>query len=73
MRLKIAVQKSGRLSDDSLSLLRHCGLSFSHSKNRLFCYGRSLPMSPPGSIVTRLPLRSYVRLSPGVEVYWLTW
>lgn len=44
MRLKIAIQKSGRLSDESLGLLNHCGITFSHSKNRLFCYGRSLPL-----------------------------
>ncbi len=44
MRLKIAIQKSGRLSEDSLALLNKCGLSFAHSKNRLFCYGRNLPL-----------------------------
>ena len=44
MRLKIAVQKSGRLSEDSVNLLRKCGINFSHSKNRLFCYGRGLPL-----------------------------
>ncbi len=44
MRLKIAIQKSGRLSEDSLALLGKCGITFAHSKNRLFCYGRSLPL-----------------------------
>ena len=44
MRLRIAIQKSGRLSEDSLKLLKKCGITFSHSKDRLFCYGRSLPL-----------------------------
>jgi ATP phosphoribosyltransferase len=44
MRLRIAIQKSGRLSDESLELLKKCGITFAHSKNRLFCYGRSLPL-----------------------------
>ncbi|MGI9515550.1 MAG: ATP phosphoribosyltransferase [Pirellulaceae bacterium] len=44
MRLKIAIQKSGRLSEDSLELLQKCGITFAQSKNKLFCYGRSLPL-----------------------------
>ena len=43
-RLKIAVQKSGRLADDSFSLLERCGLRFSRSKDRLFCYGENMPI-----------------------------
>ncbi len=44
MRLKIAIQKSGRLSDKSLDLLNKCGLEYTRSKNSLFCYGRNLPI-----------------------------
>ncbi len=33
--LKIAVQKSGRLQDNSLKLLKECGLSFNNGKNQL--------------------------------------
>lgn len=44
MRLRIAVQKSGRLSEDSLELLKKCGITFSHSKDRLFCFGRTFPL-----------------------------
>ena len=44
MRLKIAVQKSGRMSDESLELLKKCGITFAQSKNKLFCYGRSFPL-----------------------------
>ncbi len=44
MRLKIAIQKSGRLSENALDLLTRCGLTFAQSKNKLFCYGRSLPL-----------------------------
>jgi len=32
MRLKIAIQKSGRLTDSSLDLLSRCGLKFSRGK-----------------------------------------
>ncbi|AKS43342.1 ATP phosphoribosyltransferase [Wenzhouxiangella marina] len=43
-RLKIAIQKSGRLADRSLSLLERSGLSFARSKDKLFWYGRNLPV-----------------------------
>ncbi len=43
-RLRIAIQKSGRLSERSLDLLTRCGLDFSRSKDRLFCYGRNMPI-----------------------------
>lgn len=43
-RLKIAVQKSGRLADKSFALLERCGLTFSRSKDKLFCYGRNVPV-----------------------------
>ena len=35
-RVKIAVQKSGRLSKDSFSILKKCGIEFSESSNKLF-------------------------------------
>ena len=35
-RVKIAIQKNGRLSSDSLSLLRKCGIEFNESENMLF-------------------------------------
>lgn len=41
-RLRIAVQKSGRLSEPSLRLLEQCGLSFRQSRDKLFCYGETL-------------------------------
>lgn len=43
-RIKIAVQKSGRLTDKSLDLLERCGLTFTKSKNQLFCYGQNMPI-----------------------------
>lgn len=43
-RIKIAVQKSGRLTDHSLSLLERCGLKFTKSKDQLFCYGENMPV-----------------------------
>ena len=44
MRLKIAIQKSSHLSEESLDLLKKCGITFAQSKNKLFCYGRTLPL-----------------------------
>ena len=35
-RLKIAIQKSGRLTEDSLSVLRACGLEFEFQKQSLY-------------------------------------
>jgi ATP phosphoribosyltransferase len=44
MRLKIAIQKSGRLTDSSLELLQQCGLKFSRGKDQLMCYGENMPL-----------------------------
>jgi ATP phosphoribosyltransferase len=41
-RLRIAIQKSGRLSDASLDLLARCGLTFRRSRDKLFCFGETL-------------------------------
>jgi ATP phosphoribosyltransferase len=43
-RLKLAIQKSGRLSEDSLALLERSGLKFARSKDKLFWYGENLPI-----------------------------
>ena len=43
-RIKIAVQKSGRLADHSLDLLERCGLKVTQSKDQLFCYGENMPI-----------------------------
>ena len=43
-RIKIALQKSGRLSDHSLDLLARCGLKFTQSKDQLFCFGENMPI-----------------------------
>ena len=44
MRLKIAIQKSGRLTDSSLDLLSRCGLKFSRGKDQLICVGENMPL-----------------------------
>src|SRR5580658_10552722 len=44
MRLKIAIQKSGRLTDNSLDLLSRCGLKYSRGKDQLMCYGENMPL-----------------------------
>ncbi len=43
-RLRIAVQKSGRLSEPSQNLLAQCGLSFRQSRDKLFCFGENQPI-----------------------------
>lgn len=43
-RLKIAVQKSGRLTDNSLALFQRCGLQFTRDRDHLVCYGENLPV-----------------------------
>ncbi|MEP6484964.1 MAG: ATP phosphoribosyltransferase, partial [Rudaea sp.] len=41
-RLRVAIQKSGRLSEASQDLLARCGLKFRQSRDKLFCFGESL-------------------------------
>ncbi len=43
-RLKIAIQKSGRLSEDSLQLLKECGISLDGSANSLIIPSRNFPV-----------------------------
>ena len=44
-RLKLAVQRSGRLTDNTLDLLKHIGLSFESYGQRLFSQARNFPLS----------------------------
>lgn len=43
-RLKIAIQKSGRLHDDSVQLLKECGISIDNSKGQLKALAREFPL-----------------------------
>ncbi|MGW8367511.1 MAG: ATP phosphoribosyltransferase [Gammaproteobacteria bacterium] len=43
-RIKIAVQKSGRLTENSLELLHRCGLVYSRGRDQLICYGENMPI-----------------------------
>jgi ATP phosphoribosyltransferase len=43
-RIKIAVQKSGRLTEHSMELLVRCGLSYSRGRDQLICYGENMPV-----------------------------
>jgi len=43
-RIKIAVQKTGRLTDHSVDLLERCGLKVTKSKDQLICYGENMPI-----------------------------
>lgn len=43
-RVRIAIQKSGRLGDPARDLLARCGLRFRQGPDKLFCYGEDLPL-----------------------------
>jgi ATP phosphoribosyltransferase len=43
-RIKLAVQKSGRLTDPSVDLLVRCGLKLSRGKDQLMGYGENMPL-----------------------------
>jgi len=42
--LKIAIQKSGRLSEDSLKLIKECGIKFSNGKGKLKAVADNFPI-----------------------------
>jgi len=42
--LKIAIQKSGRLSEDSLNLIKECGVDFNKSDNKLTAKAFNFPL-----------------------------
>jgi ATP phosphoribosyltransferase len=44
MKLKIAIQKSGRLHDDSVKLLKECGIGISNGMNKLKAEATNFPM-----------------------------
>ncbi len=43
-RLRVAIQRSGRLAEPARDLLASCGLTWRESRDKLFCYGESLPV-----------------------------
>ena len=43
-KLKIAVQKSGRLHDDSMKLLKDIGISIDNGKDQLKASARNFPL-----------------------------
>lgn len=43
-KIKIAIQKSGRLNEDSIELLKQCGMSFSAVGNKLIATVSNFPM-----------------------------
>jgi ATP phosphoribosyltransferase len=43
-RLRIAIQKSGRIGEPARALLAACGLQWRESRDRLFCHGETLPI-----------------------------
>jgi len=43
-KLKIAIQKSGRLNTESLDLLKNCGISIDNGKDQLKAFARNFPI-----------------------------
>src|SRR3982750_4441075 len=43
-KLKIAIQKSGRLHDDSVKLLKECGIDISNGVNKLKAEATNFPL-----------------------------
>lgn len=43
-RIQIAIQKSGRLADESMDLLKRCGIKLIRSKDQLFCKSSNFPI-----------------------------
>src|ERR1700743_1225000 len=43
-RIRIALQKNGRLAEDSVALPKNCGLHIARSKDQLFCRIKELPV-----------------------------
>lgn len=43
-RIRIALQKSGRLSEDSFNLLTRCGIKVRNRKDQLFCHSENFPI-----------------------------
>ncbi len=43
-RLKIAIQKSGRLSEDCQKLLSQCGVKVHYNKDKLIAYAKNMPI-----------------------------
>src|SRR5437868_1358825 len=44
MKLKLAIQKSGRLHDDSIKLLKECGIDISNGVNKLKAEASNFPI-----------------------------
>jgi len=43
-RVRLALQKNGRLAEDSIELLKNCGLHIARSRDQLFCRVAELPV-----------------------------
>ncbi len=43
-RVRIAIQKSGRLTENTLALLARCGYRYSRGRDDLVCFGENMPV-----------------------------
>ena len=72
--LRIAIQKSGRLQEGSLALLKESGLSFSNGKDQLKTQARNFPVEVLFSGMTTYHSMSRIKsqmLAWWVKTLWL--
>ncbi len=55
-RIRLAMQRSGRLSDASFELLSKCGLHIARSRTELFCRVEELPIIEPLVLLDDSPI-----------------
>jgi hypothetical protein len=73
--LKIAVQKSGRLLDGSLKLLRECGIRFDKGKDQLKVKANNFPVElyscvipiSPNMSMTEWPILPLLEKTPSLK------
>ena len=65
--IKIAIQKAGRLNEDSLDILKKCGISIDNGKDQLKAVDRNFPLEDlylrNGDIPQYLRAVSYTHLT----------
>ena len=44
VKLKVAIQKSGRLNEDTLELLKECGICINNGKDQLMAQASNFPI-----------------------------
>lgn len=59
VKLKLAIQKSGRLYEDSIRLLKECGIDISNGVNKLKADAMNFPQSNVSRLCTCIPINNF--------------